>query len=175
MASYLVFLCGKRQDTALVMVNITLIRIHIAIIAVFSLTYSTPTCAITRIYIRLQYCMLTRAIRCIYYPADISTTGYSRAVQYHTILHGTGVIAQVLLHGPWGYAVSKQLWCALIRIDAFERRVTWYFVWEETRHCSGMDNKHFITLVSMHIAIIALVGCIFTRLRLVKIPCPLVQ
>ena len=38
-----------------------------------------------------------------------------------------------------------------------------------------MDNKHFITLVSMHIAIIALMGCIFTRLRLVKIPRPLVQ
>ena len=31
-------------------------------------------------------------------------------------------------------------------------------------------DKHFITLVSMHIAIIALVGCIFTRLQLVKIP-----
>ena len=31
-------------------------------------------------------------------------------------------------------------------------------------------NKHFITLVSMHIAIIALVGCIFTHLQLVKIP-----
>ena len=52
---------------------------------------------------------------------------------------------------------------------------TWYFVWEEIRCCSGKDNKHFITLVSMHIVIIALVGCIFTRLRLVKIPCPLVQ
>ena len=44
----------------------------------------------------------------IYYPVDISTTvfSYSRAVQYHAILHGTGVIARVLLHGPWGYAVS---------------------------------------------------------------------
>ena len=43
-----------------------------------------------------------------YYPVDISTTvfSYSRAVQYHTILHGAGVIAWVLLHGPWGYAVS---------------------------------------------------------------------
>ena len=43
-----------------------------------------------------------------YYPVDISTTvfSYSRAVQYHAILHGTGVIARVLLHGPWGYAVS---------------------------------------------------------------------
>ena len=36
-----------------------------------------------------------------YYPVDISTTvfSYSRAVQYHAILHGTGVIARVLLHG----------------------------------------------------------------------------
>ena len=44
----------------------------------------------------------------IYYPVDISTTvfSYSRAMQYHAILHGTGVIAQVLLHRPWGYAVS---------------------------------------------------------------------
>ena len=44
----------------------------------------------------------------LYYPVDISTTvfSYSRAVQYHAILHGTGVIARVLLHGPWGYAVS---------------------------------------------------------------------
>ena len=37
-----------------------------------------------------------------------------------------------------GYVVSQQPQCALIRIDAFERQVTWYFVWEETRHCSGM-------------------------------------
>ena len=59
--------------------------------------------------------------------------------------------ARVLLHRPWGYVVSKQLRCALIRIDAFERRVT---VWEETRRCSGMDNKHFITLVCMHIAML---------------------
>ena len=46
--------------------------------------------------------------RYIYYPIYISTTvlSYSRAVQYHAILHGTGVIAWVLLHGPWGYAVS---------------------------------------------------------------------
>ena len=31
-----------------------------------------------------------------YYPVDISTTvfSYSRAVQYHTILHGVGVIAR---------------------------------------------------------------------------------
>ena len=33
----------------------------------------------------------------LYYPVDISTTVfeifYSRAVQYHTILHGAGVIA----------------------------------------------------------------------------------
>ena len=37
----------------------------------------------------------------LYYPVDISTTvfSYSRAVQYHAILHGTGVIARVLLHG----------------------------------------------------------------------------
>ena len=35
-----------------------------------------------------------------------------------------------------------------------------------------MDNKHFITLVSVHIA---LVGCIFTRLWLVEIPCPLMR
>ena len=44
----------------------------------------------------------------IYYPVDISTTvfSYSRAVQYHMILHGSGVIARVLLHGPRGYAVS---------------------------------------------------------------------
>ena len=38
-----------------------------------------------------------------YYPVDISTTvfSYSRAVQYHTILHGVGgVIARALgLHG----------------------------------------------------------------------------
>jgi len=38
-----------------------------------------------------------------------------------------------------------------------------------------MDNKHFITLASMHIAIISLMGCIFTRLQLVKTPRPLVQ
>ena len=44
----------------------------------------------------------------IIYPVDISTTvfSYSRAVQYHAILHGTGVIAWVLLHGPWGYTIS---------------------------------------------------------------------
>ena len=43
-----------------------------------------------------------------YYPVDISTTvfSYSRAVQYHTILHGVGVIVRVLLHRPWGYVVS---------------------------------------------------------------------
>ena len=43
-----------------------------------------------------------------YYPDDISTTifSYSHAVQYHMILHGMGVIARVLLHGPLGYAVS---------------------------------------------------------------------
>ena len=33
-----------------------------------------------------------------------------------------------------------------------------------------MNNKHFITLVTKRIAIIALVGCIFTHLQLVKIP-----
>ena len=38
-----------------------------------------------------------------------------------------------------------------------------------------MENKHFITLVSVHIVIIALVGCIFAHLRLMKIPHPLVQ
>ena len=38
-----------------------------------------------------------------------------------------------------------------------------------------MDKKYFITLISVHIAVIALVGRIFTHLRLVKIPCPLVQ
>ena len=34
----------------------------------------------------------------LYYPVDISTTvfSYSRAVQYHAILHGTGVIARAL-------------------------------------------------------------------------------
>jgi len=39
-----------------------------------------------------------------YYPVDISTTvfSYSRAVQYHVILQG----CYLLLHGPWGYAVS---------------------------------------------------------------------
>ena len=39
---------------------------------------------------------------------DISTTVffYSCAVQYHKILHGTGVIAWVLLHGPWGYLIA---------------------------------------------------------------------
>ena len=33
-----------------------------------------------------------------YYPVDISTTvfSYSHAVQYHVILHGTGVIARAL-------------------------------------------------------------------------------
>jgi len=38
-----------------------------------------------------------------------------------------------------------------------------------------MDNKHFITLASEHIAIIALVGCIFPHLQLVKILRALVQ
>ena len=54
---------------------------------------------ITRLYLKYN---------ALYYPVDISTTvfSYSRAVQYHAILHGTGVIARVLLHGPWGYAVS---------------------------------------------------------------------
>ena len=34
----------------------------------------------------------------IYFPVDISTTvfSYSRTVQYHTILHGVGVIAWAL-------------------------------------------------------------------------------
>ena len=43
-----------------------------------------------------------------YYLVDISTTvfSYSRAVQYHTILYGVGVIARVLLHRPWGFVVS---------------------------------------------------------------------
>ena len=77
------------------------------------------------------------------------------------------VIARVL-----GLRGILALQCASIRIDALERRVTRCFVWEETRRCSGMDNKHFITLVSMHIMIITLVGCIFTRLWLVKIPPP---
>ena len=37
-----------------------------------------------------------------------------------------------------------------------------------------MDNGHFVTLIiSVYIAIIALVGYIFTRLQLVKIPRPL--
>ena len=42
-----------------------------------------------------------------YYPVDISTTvfSYSRAMQYHMILHSAGVIARVLLHAR-GYAVS---------------------------------------------------------------------
>ena len=94
---------------------------------------------------------------------DISTTvfSYSCAVQYHTILHGVGVIAQVLLHGPWGYAVSWQPRCALIIIDAFDQRVTWYFVSEETRCCSGMDNEHFITLVSMQYSDYCTVGLHF--------------
>ena len=37
-------------------------------------------------------------------------------------------------------------------------------LWEK-RHDAVvvMDNKYFITLVSVHIAVIALVGCIFTR------------
>ena len=37
-------------------------------------------------------------LKLLYYPVDISTTvfSYSRAVQYHTILHGAGVIARAL-------------------------------------------------------------------------------
>ena len=37
-----------------------------------------------------------------YYPVDISTTVFScsRAVQYHAILHSTGVIARESLYSP---------------------------------------------------------------------------
>ena len=47
----------------------------------------------------LTECMIqSNSNKCIYYPVDISTTvfSYSRAVQYHAILHGTGVIARAL-------------------------------------------------------------------------------
>ena len=49
-----------------------------------------------------------------------------RAVQYHT-----------LVHGPWDYicVISYIPGCALIRTGALERRVSWYFGWEETQHC----------------------------------------
>ena len=61
-------------------------------------------------------CLTRTTCTCVnsyYYPVDISTTvfSYSRAVQYHTILHGTGVIAWVLLHRPQGYAVSWETSC----------------------------------------------------------------
>ena len=52
-----------------------------------------------------HFCILCQfykhSILIFYYPVDISTTvfSYSRAVQYHAILHGMGVIARVLLHG----------------------------------------------------------------------------
>ena len=48
---------------------------------------------------------------CYYYPVDITVFSYSRSVQYHTTLHGTGVIAWVLLHRPRGYAVSWETSC----------------------------------------------------------------
>ena len=53
---------------------------------------------------------------------------YSHVVQYHAILYCSGIITQVLLHGPWGYVISYQPQCALIRIYAFKWRVAWYFV-----------------------------------------------
>ena len=50
-----------------------------------------------------KFCMEIRAppFKCcilLYYPVDISTTvfSYPCAVQYHVILHGTGVIARAL-------------------------------------------------------------------------------
>jgi len=50
------------------------------------------------------------------------------------------------------------------------------WAWEETRHCSGTDNKHFITQVSMHIAIIALDrGLHFHSSMAREIPRPLMQ
>ena len=56
-----------------------------------------------------------------------------------------------------------------------ERWVTRYFVWEETRCYTGMDNKHFITLVSMHIVIISVVGYNFHLSTAREIPRPLVN
>ena len=54
-----------------------------------------------------------------YYPVDISTTVFSRAVQYHAILHGTGVIQRRLdtltdLHGTpchvWLVKITRSTW-----------------------------------------------------------------
>ena len=41
--------------------------------------------------------------------------------------------------------------------------------------CCGNGYKDFIILVSVHITVIAFMGCIFTCFRLVKIPCPLTR
>ena len=75
------------------------------------ISFLSPNVNITRFYFiyLLHFWSIKKneIIKAIYYPVDISTTvfSYSRAMQYHTILHGAGVIARVLLHGPWGYAV----------------------------------------------------------------------
>ena len=50
-------------------------------------------------------------------------------MQYHTILHR-------FWHGPWGYAVSKQPQCTLIRSSVIKQQVIWYFV------CSLMPRPH---------------------------------
>ena len=52
--------------------------------------------------------------------------------------------------------------CALIRINTFERKVTDILC--EKRHDAAVVN----ILLHVHIAVIALVGCIFTHLRLMK-------
>ena len=74
-------------------------------------------------------------------------------------------IARVLLLGR--YFTGPEAVYVRYRTSAFERRITWYFEYDTV---VVMDNKYFITVVSVHIAVIALVGCNFTHLRLVKIP-----
>ena len=66
-----------------------------------------------------------------------------------------------------------QLQCALIRTSVFELMAS-YLVLCVSRDMV-MDNKYFITFVSVHIMSWATYMYIFTRLQLMKIPHPFVQ
>ena len=129
-ASYLV-LCGKRQDAALVWI-VNILFMHITIIGLHfhsptARENTTPTHAITR----------DLHVNCV---IDISTTVFSFSHAVHITRYCT---AQALLHGLWGYMVSQQPRRPLIKSMHSS------YSWEETRCCSGMDNKHFTTRVSM--------------------------
>ena len=78
----------------------------------------------------------------------------------------------MLLHGPGLHSILATTIVELVRLNS-ELLGTMC----KKRHDAVvvMVNKHFITLVSVQIVVIAFVGWIVTHLQLVKIPRPLVQ